>query len=342
MSKKTIGIIVAVMVIVAIGILAGSYLWFLQKQPEKYIGPVEKVNVQLKWAHQAQFAGIYTADQKGFYAEEGLDVTLIPGKGLELNKVVEDLLSGKTDFAMRGGDEVLTARAKDKPIVAIAIIFQINPWAYATLKDSGIEKPQDFVGKKLMISEDGVVIHQTLMKQMGINPEDVELVTPYEFSTEPLATGQVDAHILYQPSLGQSYEKEGYDVTFIWPGDYGVRFYADTIFTREQMIEEHPEIVEAFLKASLEGWQFAIENPDVAVDFTLEYDSSLNRDVQKLKMNAQIPLIHTGEHEIGWMDRSVWVGMQDMLLEQGILEKEIDVDKVFTMRFLNEIIRRGI
>ena len=250
--------------------------------------------------------------------------------------MIDDLLDGTTDFAIRGGDEVLMARAEGKPIVAIAIIFQINPWVYATLKESGIRNPQDFIGKKLAISGDGTVIHQTIMRKMGINPEDVELV-PFLSDTELLATGQADVHQLYQPSLGQAYEMEGYDLNYIWPNNYGVRFYADTIFTTDQMIAEHPEIVERFLKATLEGWRYAIENTDKAVDFIINFDPTLEEDVQRSKMEAQIPLIHTGKNEIGWMEDSVWQEMHQILLDSGILTQPINVSEAYTMQFLKEI-----
>ena len=294
------------------------------------------LTVQLKWAHQAQFAGFYVADQKGFYKEGGIDVTLLPGAYVDFDTVIDDLLNGTTDFAIRGGDEVLTARAEGKPITAIAIIFQINPWVYATLKDSGIEKPQDFVGKKLMISPDGTVIHGALLRKMEINPENIELV-PFGFNTDPLISGQADVHQLYQPSLGQSYEMEGYALDYIWPNDYGVHFYADTIFTTDQMIEEKPEIVESFLRATLAGWRYAIENTDETVDFILLYDPILEEEIEKSKLEAQIPLIYTGEYQIGWMRAEVWGGMHEILLEQGILEEPVGLDETFTMQFLKKI-----
>ena len=331
--KKTILIIISLFMIVASVMITGC-------GPAEIKEPPDKVTVQLKWFHQVQFAGFYAADQKGFYKEEGIDATLLPSAYLELDTVIDDLLNGTTDFAIRGGDEVLTARADGKPIIAIAITFHINPWVYATLKESGIEKPQDFVGKKLMISLDGKIIHQAVMRQMEINPEDVELV-PYVFTTEPLATGQVDVQQMYQPSLGQSYEMEGYELNYIWPNDYKVKFYADTIFTTEQMIEEKPEIVERFLRATLKGWRYAIENPDEAADFALKYDPTLEEEVQKSKMEAQIPLIHTGEAEIGWMVDSVWEGMHQMLLDGGILTQPINVTEAYTMEFLNKIYGKG-
>jgi len=87
--------------------------------------PADQVSVQLKWIHQAQFAGIYAADQKGFYALENIDVTIKPG-GIDMppDKMITDLISGDTTFAIVGGDQVLIDRSQGKPIVAIAAIFQ--------------------------------------------------------------------------------------------------------------------------------------------------------------------------------------------------------------------------
>ena len=87
----------------------------------------------------------------------------------------------------------------------------------------------------------------------------------------------------------------------------------------------------------MKGWRYAIENPDEAVELTLQVDPTLTRDRQAVMMATQTPLIHTGEHQIGWMRAEVWRGMQDTLLEQGILDAPVDLDKAYTLRFLHTV-----
>ena len=107
--------------------------------------------------------------------------------------------------------------------------------------------------------------------------------------------------------------------------------------TVKKIVEENPELVERFLRATLRGWRYAIENPDEAVTVTLQYDESLDEAHQRAVMEAQIPLIHTGEDQIGWMRAEVLEGMHQMLLEQELLDEPVDLEKVYTMEFLQRI-----
>ena len=142
--------------------------------------PADQVTVQLKWIHQAQFAGIYAADQKGFYAEENIDVTIKPGgPGVTLDMMIADLISGESTFAIRGADEVLKARAEGKPTVAVAVIYQRNPWVYMSLKASGIKGPRDLVGKRIMVAPQAGIQHLAFLEKVDIGPSSIELVPDY-------------------------------------------------------------------------------------------------------------------------------------------------------------------
>jgi len=321
---------ILVLLLLAIALLASC-------GPQEVQKPPDEVTVQLKWVHQAQFAGFYAADKKGFYAEENLDVTLNPG-GVHIppDKMVADLVGGETDFAIVGGDQLLTARSQGEPAVAIAVVFQRNPYVYISLKDSGIERPQDLVGKKIMVAPDAEIQHQALLRKLGIAPDAIEQI-PYERDVTPLVTGQIDAHTVYRTGTGLTFDETGYELNWIWVDDYGIHLYADTIITSEGLIQQNPDLVERFLRATLKGWRYAIENPAEAVDMTLQHDPTLTRDRQVRMMETQMPLIHTGQDQIGWMRAEVWQGMHDILLEHGLLDEPLDLDEVYTMEFLQKV-----
>jgi len=304
-----------IMLLVAVALLAAC-------GPQEVEQPPDQVTVQLKWVHQAQFAGFYAADKKGFYAEEGIDVTLNAG-GVHLppDTNIASLVAGEADFAIVGGDQLLAARFRGQPVVAIAVLFQRNPYAYASLKGSGIERPQDLVGKKVMAAPDAEIQHQALLRKLGIAPDAIERI-PYQRDVTPLVTGQIDAHLVYRTGLGLAFDETGYELNWMWLEDYGIRFYADTIVASETLVQQNPDLVERFLRATIKGWRYAIENQAEAVDLTLQYDPTLTRDRQARMMATQTPLIHTGVAEIGWMDRGVWAGMRDMLYEAGIVAQE--------------------
>jgi NitT/TauT family transport system substrate-binding protein len=303
-------------------------------ESKKAKAPLEKVPLQLKWLHQAQFAGFYIAQKKGFYGAENIGVSFhVRNQDISLDQVVAELVSGKSSFAIVGGDVLLTARAKGNPIVGIAVIFQRNPYVYAVLKSSPIRRPKDLIGKKIMVPPDGSIQHVALMKKLGIDENLVHQV-PFVRDVAPLVNGRIDAHMVYRTGSALMFEEKGIELDFIWVDDYGVRLYADTLVTTEKMIQEKPELVERFLKATLKGWRYAIENPKEAVAETLAFDPSLSKESQMQMMQIQMPLIHTGEHPIGWMDPSVWKEMQKIL---SIPDDQFKIDSAYTMDFLNRI-----
>lgn len=295
---------------------------------------VDQVSVRLKWVHQAQFAGFYVAEKKGFYAAENIDASINPRQStLSNDEIVADLINQKTHFAIMGGDSLLTQRSKGAPIVGVAVIFQRNPYAYATLQSSGILRPKDIIGKKLMLPDESKLQHEALMKRLGVSYSDFKIV-PYDRKSKALREGEIDAVLVYRTGTGLRLEKESLDLNFIWLADYGIRLYADTIVTSEKMIQNNPDLVKRFLRASLKGWRYAIENPEQAVAKTLATDSTLDKKEQTRMMHIQTPLIHTGEDKIGWMKPAVWQEMQKILKlpdEKGI------VDSAYTMAFLYQI-----
>jgi len=321
-------IIIPIIMVVALLIGCGS------RDAEK---PPDQVIVLLKWIHQAQFAGCYVAAKKGFYARENIDITLNPaGPKVPPAMKVASLVSGKSHFAVIGAAELLKARALGESLVAVAVIFQKNPYVYTTLKGSGLHRPRDFKGKKIMVPAEGRTQHYALLRKLGITESDITHI-PYMRDVNPLASGQIDAHMVYRTGLALAFEEKGLELEFIWVDDYGLRFYSDTIVTTEQLVRQNPELVERFLRATLDGWRYAIENQAEAVDMTLQFDPTLTKDGQMRMMKSQIPLIHTGEARIGWMDKNVWEKMQETLDIESTSAEKVEIDNAFTMDFLNRI-----
>ena len=121
--------------------------------PQSSSPPLEKVNLQLKWLHQFQFAGYYAAKERGFYAAEGLDVTIFersPDKD-----VVQQVISGERNFGV-GDSGILSYYARGEPIVGLAAIFQHNPLVFIAKQSSGIISPYEMKGKRLMFDSKGM------------------------------------------------------------------------------------------------------------------------------------------------------------------------------------------
>lgn len=292
------------------------------------------VTVQLRWSHQAQFAGFYAADQNGYYADEGLKVTFLEGgPKVDLHQPV---LNGTAQFGVAGAETLLVARANGEPLRAIATIFRHSPLVFVAPADSGICRPQDFVGQIINVPEPGQVVFHAMMAHVGIPPNQYTEVN-LGSNLPPSFTGQVQVLTVYLINQVIRLRQAGETLNIIYPDDYGIHFYADTIFTTDTLIATRPDLVQGFLRATLRGWRYAVENPDKIGLMVQTYNPQADPALESAKMVASIPLINTGLEPIGWMTPEVWAGMEQTLREQGVLTQPVSIEQVYSRQFLEEI-----
>jgi NitT/TauT family transport system substrate-binding protein len=295
------------------------------------------VTVQLSWTHQSQFAGFYAAEKKGYYADEGLTVTFIEG-GPNIS-IPNAILDGAVDFGVLPADVAISSRSQGSPLRAIAAVFRRSPRVYIALAESGIRTPYDFVGKTISVNLDGLPLLQTMMQHVGISPEQYRVIENTS-DLQPLYSGEVDVRSGYLTNEVISARNDGYEINVIYPDDYGIHNYADTIVTTDETIAANPDQVFRFLRATLKGWTFAVDNPTTIAPMVQTYTPQADVALETAKMIASIPLINTGEDHIGWMKAEIWIGMEQAMRAQGMLTQPLDVAQVYTMRFLNEIYER--
>ena len=295
-----------------------------------------EVSVQLKWYHQANSAGFYAAEKLGYYDNAGIAVNLIEGgAAVSPGRRIEDLNSDSVLFSVMTPEFVFGAIAQDEDMVIVAVVFKKNPYVYVSLKENDIVSPEDLVGKKIMAGDNILHQHNALLALSGIDPDGIELV-PSERGTEALVSGKIDAQVAYASSRGPEYAEAGIEVSFIWFDDYGIHFAGDVIVTTRQLIRENPELVSAFVSATLEGWRYSIEHPDETVDMILSYDDSLDPEHQKNMLLAQIPLIHTGDGPVGWIDEYVFGHIRSILIEAEMIPASLDAAETYDMQFLRK------
>jgi ABC-type nitrate/sulfonate/bicarbonate transport system substrate-binding protein len=161
-----------------------------------------------------------------------------------------------------------------------------------------------------------------------LNINDVHLI-PYSYDYQEFIEQEVDIAEVYSTGGLLRIEEEGISMNKIWPENYGVHFYGDTLFTTEAFAEKNSEVLERFLKASMKGWQKVIEEPAQAVDATMNYAREADPDLQRMMLQASIPLIHAGENKLGTISRERWFGMAAILNVKGQLDTLEVVDQVF-------------
>jgi len=289
----------------------------------------DAVTVRLKWFNQAQFAGFYVAQTKGFYKAEGLDVNIQPG-GPDF-PAVQMVAGGNEQFGVTGADQILIARSKGVPVVALAVLYRRNPFVLFSLAKSGIKTPADYPGKTVGVKIGGneELIYRAVLANAKIDKSKLNEM-PVKFDMTPLLSGTVDVWPGYLINEVIAAKEKGFDVNIVYPSDYGIDLYADTLFTTEKMLEQKPDVVRKFVAATVKGWETAIANPEDAAKITVKYGDKLTYDHELAMMKASLPLLKPDSKPFGFMDEAGWSSAQKLLIAAGFQKAPVDVEKAFT------------
>jgi NitT/TauT family transport system substrate-binding protein len=179
----------------------------------------------------------------------------------------------------------------------------------------------------------------TMTARVGVRPDQYTVVNPSPDLTA-LYTGKVDVRIVFLTNEVLTAQAAGYKLNIIYPDDYGIHFYSDTIFTSDDLIATQPDLVRRFLRASLRGWTYVIENPSAAGSLVAKYKPDADVAHEVAFMSASLPLINTGEDHIGWMRPEVWAEMEKTLREQGLLTGTLDATQLYDLQFIEEIYKQ--
>ncbi|WP_129336446.1 ABC transporter substrate-binding protein [Cellulomonas endophytica] len=302
------------------------------------LGPL---TVQLSWVKNAEFAGEFFADSKGYYADAGFsEVTLNAGPGATESIV----LSGGADFGLSNAVSVGQVVAEeDAPLKIVGTTFQKNPFTILSLADGGdIATPEDLVGKRIGVQAGpNEALFDALLAVNDIDPADVTKV-PVEYDPSPLVNGEVDGFLAYVTNEAITVESEGNAVTNLLFADNGLPFVAESVVTTDQMIAEEPEKVKAFLEAEIRGWKDAVADPAEGARLAVEeYGTDLDLDLEKEVQQATVQaetLIVTEETEANGL-----FTISDELVEQNLATLsaagiDLAAEDLFDLGLLTELL----
>jgi len=309
----------------------------------------EAVSLQLQWFVQAQFGGYYAAKDKGYYAEECLDVTILEG-GVDI--VPQTVLAqGGADFAISWVPKALASREQGAGIVDVAQVFQRSGTLQVAWADSGITKPEDFAGKKIGNWGFGNEYEVfAAITKAGLDPaKDVQMVQQ-QFDMLALLNREIDAAeaMTYNeyaqlleavnPETGELYQPEDFNV--IDYNEVGVAMYQDAIWASEERLNDpaYQSITQRFVNASLKGWIYCRDNAQECADIITANGSKLGASHQLWMMNEVNKLIWPSPLGVGVIDPALWgqtveISLNTKNLEGAAIITSQPPDGVYTNTF---------
>jgi NitT/TauT family transport system substrate-binding protein len=222
--------------------------------------PVFPLTVQLDWVENAQFAGLLVAREKGWYAEQGLDVTIVPINRTTLD-TVGPVVKGHNVIGCADGMILLQARREHQPIQAFAATLQASPLGIVTLRSSGLSRVKDLAGKTIGLHAYDLTQLDIMLKANGLSLQQVKIKEIGDDLTS-LAAGKIDAQVLYLVDEKVALEEKGIQLN-VFPG-YANNYsaYSQVYFARSDFLQANPAILAKFLRATNRGWEEAFAHPN--------------------------------------------------------------------------------
>lgn len=266
----------------------------------------QSVKLELSFIPNVQHAGFLVADKQGYYADEGLTVTMVPGgEGVD---PVQDLAGGVAEFAQVDYVPLLQARETGVPIVAIAQTYKDPFFFWYAFKDSGINTMADWKNKKVgQIQVGQYPERDAMLLANGLTLDDIKPV-PQDFGIDDFSKGKfpiAEGVVFYHPALlngnpapinGHDSHKFPDDFNVFRPQDLGAEMASQTVAVNSEWAAQNPDTVECFLRASIRGWQKVFMDPAAAVTDTMTYipPGVIPEPAEQAAIADVLPIVGTG------------------------------------------------
>lgn len=300
---------------------------------------LREVSFRLDWLYQGPNAGFMVAQDKGFFAQAGLNVEIGPGKGS--GSTAQLVASKAAQIGFADGFVVGSGVAKGMNIRTVAGIYRRNPTAVIVLADSDIKTPKELEGKSIAITAGSAQFLQwpAFVKGCGLDGSKIRVVNLDPAGTPPaLITGQVPAIAGFAQGLVPSVEIRGHrPARVFWFADCGVNAVSNGIIVHNDLIKEDPELIRAFVAASLKGFLYARSNPDEMIaiirKFSPAIDPAIARREAELSWQTWVTP-NTAGKPLGWMSDKDWAETVEVLKQYGGVTTPLEAAQLYTNDFV--------
>ena len=297
-------------------------------------GGAKKVTLTLDWYPNADHAGIYAAQEQGYFEDVGLDVKI--RQPSDPASVLQLVAAGRSEFGVSYENEMTNAAIRDIPVQSVMAIMQEPLNSIISLKKANIAKPEDLAGKKIGYAGQsfGTAVIDTVLEEAGEDPKSVEKVNVGYDLRPALTSGRVDAVVdAYWNIEAVELAEEGFETNVIRLPEVGVPNYNELVVaTGDRYAEENPQVVRDFVGALVKGHEYAVDSPEAARDALLKANEELNPKVADKTLDLTVPIFDA--ERIGYQNPDEWKAYVDWAVENDVLKKKIEVDKVMTNEYL--------
>jgi len=299
--------------------------------------PVEFTNVRMNMGYipDVQYAPFYVGIEKGYFAEEGLNLLLDYSSEVD---GIELLASGEADFATGSGDNLVQARSQGLPLQFVLRWYNGIPSAIVSLKESGIETPADLVGKTVGIPGFFGINYKTYLAMLdanGLTTDDVTLEAIGWTQVASVSEGLIDAAVVYSNNEPIQLMWGGKEVNVLELNQYS-NFIPIGIMANESTIQENPELVQRFVRAFLKSLKATLDDPTFALDAAVRAVgvAGWERGKAELALAKSFEFWAIENDEYGYYEVDTFDWTQDFLIAAGEMDNEIDTSLCFTNEFV--------
>lgn len=303
-----------------------------------------KVKVRLAWLQQASYVPFDVAKEKGFYEKRGLDVEIVPS-GPDLRPIAP-VAAGEDQFGIEGASAIIQAAANGVPIVVIGDYLRKSPEVFMARKSDHLTDIQSWKGKKIGLWI-GTHLEPTLyamLGKVGMSKNDVAIV-PAKFDIVPfLAEGESRVPIwnAYVYNEAQLPQEKGIEVDLITPESVGIKQVGEGLFTSKQFLAKNPEIVRAFVIATIEGIKYAAEHQEEAIQILTsgKYGTGFDVPHQTRMLKAAAPLWLGDDNRPLSVDSELWKETVKTSFTPGD-EKPVDIHSLVHPEIVKSVMDAG-
>ncbi|MGM0401927.1 MAG: ABC transporter substrate-binding protein [Chloroflexota bacterium] len=294
-----------------------------------------KITIAMGFVPNVQFAPMYVALERGYFEEEGIDVTLDYGMETDL---LQRVGTGDVRFAVASGDQVILARASDLPVRYFLNWYRRFPVCVVSMADKGITSPEDLVGKTVGIpATEGAsyIGWLAFLEQVGISRKDVNLQTIGYTQVSSLVEDRVDAAVCYAMNEPVQLEADGHEINVFYLDEY-TNLVSNGLITNAETIGEYPDLVRGVARAFLRGLEDTLDDPDAAFEITREAIPEMEDETAELQREVLGACLDFWRAESpGKSSPEAWEESVDALTTFGLLTEEIEPEFLYTNEFID-------